>query len=116
MTIEVYLDTTKTPPVTVVPPVKEKNKGKDTITWKPGKGQDFSFVSVIFANNPPGFGPGALKSNGKEVTVEDDNSGGATVGDFPYTVVVSYQGQEYSSATPGPGGEDSDPTIRNKPN
>lgn len=114
MTIDVYLDTTQTPPVTVVPQVKDKDKGKGTITWKPASGQDFSFVSLTFVSNPGCFGVPDVKPN--KITVDDDNSGGTSVGDFPYVIVVSFEGKNYSSATPGPGAESSDPTIRNKPN
>ncbi len=116
MTIEVYLDPTKTPPVTVVPQTKDKDKGKGTIAWKPGKQQDFTFISLTFANNPPSFGAPDIKSNGKEVTVEDDNSGGGAVGDFPYTIVVSYNGKQYSSVGVRLGADPSGPIIRNKPN
>ena len=55
MTIKVCLDTAADPAVTVDPKHKDKNKGKDTITWKPDKDQTFTFVSLKFDTEPNPF-------------------------------------------------------------
>ena len=97
MSIRVYLDIAATPPVTCDPPQKEKDHGKRRLSWEPASGQKFDFVSLTFDVNPGCFDTPKVKK--KKVTANDDNSGGSSVGTFPYTVVVSKNGTNYSSAT-----------------
>lgn len=113
MTIEVYLDTTADPAVTVEPQHKDKDKGKDTITWKPGKHQNFTFTSLKFDTEPNPFGTPDVKDH--KITVDDDNSSGTSIGDFPYTIVVQYNGKPYNSKKISPSGEIMGPVIHNKP-
>lgn len=115
MTIDVFLDTTANPAVTVDPRQKDKDKGKDKITWKRGKDQDFSFVSVSFNDNPAWFTPDPPKKGGKEVTASDDNTTDGSVGDFPYVITVESNGTRYTSKRRSPGDTQGDPVIRNKP-
>jgi hypothetical protein len=121
MSIKVYLDTSAAPPVTCDPPTKEKSRGKNRrITWEPASGQKFDFSSLTFANDPPCFGTPTVKK--KKITVRDDNTGGSTVGEFPYTVVVASGGKTYSSDPPKSAvrsgkmttlGNSTSPTIKN---
>lgn len=113
MTIEVFLDTTADPAVTVSPQHKDKDKGKDTITWKPGKDQDFTFDSLVFDSTPNPFGQPDVKDH--KITASDDNSGGNSVGYFAYTIKVKLNGTVYSSKKNNPTGEPSDPMIHNLP-
>lgn len=55
MPVQVKLNTSANPPVTVQPPVHSVNKGNQTITWVPFANQNFTFVSLGFANNPSCF-------------------------------------------------------------
>lgn len=113
MTIKVCLDTTARPPVTCDPVIKIKERGaNDVITWERDAGDQFDFVSVTFARNPGCFGTPKVTKD--KITVSDNNSGGTSVGDFPYTVVVTAGGKNYSSAGGGIAGGGSDPTIQNK--
>jgi hypothetical protein len=113
MSIKVYLDTTANPAVTCDPPEKEKDRGKRRLSWEPGSKQKFDFVSLTFAVNPGCFDTPKVKK--KKITANDNNSGKSSVGTFLYTVVVSKDGQNYSSASVSAktvGGANS-PTIKN---
>ncbi|MGA8278726.1 MAG: hypothetical protein WB784_11105 [Rhodanobacteraceae bacterium] len=113
MPITVTLNTSLKPPVMVTPsPFEVTKKGLSEIAWAPAKGQTFKFESLTFADNPGVF-------SGKKVTdgaisINDNNE---TVGgeiNYPYTIVVSLDGVNYSSATAEPGGDGSAPVIRNR--
>ncbi|MGB8634273.1 MAG: hypothetical protein WCD36_03235, partial [Rhodanobacteraceae bacterium] len=111
MTIKVCLDTDADPAVTVHPKHKDKNKGKDTITWKPDKDQAFTFVSLKFDTTPNPFGKIHVKDH--KITVDDDDIGASSVGSFPYTIVVEYKGNTYDTIKRDATGEIMGPVIHN---
>jgi hypothetical protein len=98
--------------VTVQPPVHQVNKGNQSITWVPFASQDFTFTSLSFANNPSCFNTPNISSG--QITVQDNNQNTGSDVDYPYTIVVTSNGQQYSSATLGAGADPGSPTIRNK--
>ncbi|HZV24179.1 MAG TPA: hypothetical protein VFF93_10460 [Luteimonas sp.] len=112
MAVQVSLDPTATPPVTVQPPIHSVNHGNHTVTWEPASNQQFTFKSLSFANNPSCFGtPSILDA---KVTVTDDNPANGTETDYPYTIVVTSNGQDYSSGGAGPGADPGSSIIKNK--
>jgi hypothetical protein len=113
MTISVSLNTSVNPPVTCDPPIKDKDRGHDTVTWKPASGEKFAFASLSMHGNPACFGTPNVQNN--KITISDNNSGGSSVGEFPYTLTVTLDGKTYSTAGQGgPGAGEGDPMIRNK--
>lgn len=113
MSIKVQLDTSADPPVTAQPSHEDKGKGKHDLTWKRDKHQHFTFISLTFDTTPNPFTK--IKVHEHKVTADDDNSDGKAVGEFPYTIVVSYKGKSYSSAKASPHGVPSDLIIHNRP-
>ena len=114
MAIQVSLDPTANPAVTVQPPIHSVNNGNETIKWEPAANQDFTFDSLSFKDNPSCFGSPSIAAG--EITVMDNNQNtGPEIG-YPYTIVVKApNGQTYSShKTKNPTGDDSSPAIRNK--
>ena len=90
--IQVKLDTSANPPVTMIPNQPSVNRGNNTIEWTPFAHESFTFVSLTgLSANPPFSG---LTVTGSQITVQDDNTATA---DYPYTITVSYGGQTYSS-------------------
>ena len=113
MSITVSLNTSVKPPVTVSPNPYDVSQGTaETITWVPASGQTFAFKSLTFANNPACFGTPNVSNT--QITVQDTNNNAGPAITYTYTIVVSYNGQSYSSATTGPGGTGGDPGIRNR--
>jgi len=108
-TIQVSLDTNASPPVTCNPKTASINQGNQTINWTQAQNQSFAFTSLTFANNPTCFGTPNVTSSG--ISVTDDNT---SAGDYPYTLVVTLNGVQYSTASSGVYGGGSDPTIKNK--
>jgi hypothetical protein len=109
--IKVSLNTSASPAVTLDPVKHEVTAGNDTIKWKesptsPTKG--FTFTSLTFVGNPTCFED--LDVGATEISVDDDNTG---PNEYPYTIVVTYNGQQYSSSGQI-GGNPGDPTINNK--
>lgn len=111
MAVEVSLNTSANPPVTVNPQIHHVNQGNQTIEWKPANNQSFTFFSLSIDGNPSCFGTPNV-SNG-EITVTDDNPGTDTY--YPYTIVVTSSGVPYSSAPsrPNPTAQNSGPNIHN---
>lgn len=108
--VKVSLNTTATPPVTLDPNTCPVNLGKDSVRWvqnsqSPIKG--FTFYSLTGLPDPP-FDTPTKNQNQTEISIGDDNT---SPGEYPYTIVVSYNGAQYSSAASitGNGG----PTIKN---
>lgn len=108
-TIQVSLDTSANPPVTCNPKTTSVNQGNQTINWTQAQNQSFTFTSLTFANNPTCFGTPVVSNTG--ISVTDNNT---AAGDYPYTIVVTSGGIEYSTAKSGPTAGGSDPTIQNK--
>lgn len=111
MAVQVSLDTTANPPVTVNPRVHDVNRGNQTIKWERANNQTFSFSSLSGLPNPP-FGTPSISDS--EISISDDNTGAAAYG---YTIVVSYNGNQYSTAPSQPNPRDqsnSGPVINNK--
>ena len=109
--IKVSLNTGANPAVTCEPQIHNVNPGNDTIKWKesttsPNKG--FTFTSLTFSGNPSCFED--LDVQPAEISVDDDNTG---PNQYPYTIVVSYNGQPYTSAKSKIGGGEGDPSIKN---
>ncbi len=113
--IQVKLDTTANPPVTTIPNKLSVNNGNHAIEWTPFAQQTFTFVSISPLPDPP-FSQ--YVNSGSVVTVQDNNS---TAGEYAYTIVVAYQGTNYTSDSttiqskaghPMVGGPDG-PTIKN---
>jgi len=109
--IQVKLDTTANPPVTLIPEHQGVDRGNDTIEWTPFASQNFTFVSLTFTPTPNPDPFSNLDVEATEVTVDDDNE---ATGTYPYVVVVNYQGTNYSSAASGRSGTGGSPTINNK--
>ena len=114
-TITVSLNTSANPPVTVDQPTLSVGPGLQTITWVPAAGQNFSFTSLTGLPNPP-FSQ-AHVSNGS-ISISDNNNGPGVQNYYTYTIVVTFNGQQYSTA------RGADPTLQaahgpfvhNKPN
>ena len=109
-TVQVSLDINAVPPVTCHPKQTPVNRGNEEINWVPAQNQTFAFQSLTIQDNPPCFGTPDVTA--QEISVSDEND--ATSGPYPYTIVVTYNGQSYSSAGAGIGGNPGDPTIQNK--
>jgi len=110
--IQVKLDPTATPPVTLIPKNQAVNRGNESIEWTPFASESFTFKSLTGLPNPPFSN---LSVTNSMVTVTDNNTG---AGDYPYTIVVTLNGTDYSSAEqfrrhPVPGPSGTDPTIKN---
>lgn len=110
--VKVSLNTTATPPVTLDPNRCPVNRGKDSIRWvedsqSPDKG--FTFYSLTGLPDPP-FDTPTKNQNQTEMSVGDDDTGPS---EYPYTIVVSYDGAQYSSAGAKIGGNPGGPTIKN---
>jgi hypothetical protein len=115
MSITVSLDTSAKPPVTVSPnPYDVSAATAESLTWAPATGQTFTFKSLVFANNPSCMGTPVVAP--ALVTVQDTNgtNPGSPAVTYPYTVVVEYNGQSYSSAETGITGGGTSPGIRNR--
>lgn len=106
--IQVKLDTTATPPVTLIPEHPSVNRGNSTIEWTPFANQSFTFTSLTFTT--PGNPFSNISVTNGEVTAQDNNQG---PGDYPYVVVVTSGGTQYSSASGGIGGTGGGATIKN---
>ncbi len=112
MSITVSLNTNAKPPVTVTPPEYDVTaKGLQQITWTPAAGQAFDFVSLTMANNPSNFSAPVVTKG--SISINDTNNNTGPVSPYPYTIVVSQNGANYSTATSGLGGDKGAPTIRN---
>ncbi|MFI4969031.1 MAG: hypothetical protein ACHP7D_02415 [Lysobacterales bacterium] len=112
MSITVTLNTANKPPVTVSPnPFDVASKGLQSLTWVPATGQTFEFVSLTFSNNPSAFSVPSVAKAAISVNDTNNNIGAST--SYPYTIVVSLNGVNYSSAATGIGGTGGTPTIRN---
>ena len=113
MSIIVTLNTAAKPPVTVSPnPYDVTSKGLSEITWAPASGQTFKFVSLTPANNPSVFSAPTV-TDGAIYMNDTNNNAGPAIG-YQYTIVVSLNGVNYSSATTGIGGTGGAPVIRNR--
>src|SRR5215469_969599 len=111
--VKVSLNTDASPPVTLDPNNCPVNRGNDTIQWvedpqSPFKG--FTFSSLTGLPNPP-FGTPTKNQNQTEISLGDNNTATA---EYPYTIVVSYNNTQYSSAGAKIGSDPGDPTIKNK--
>jgi hypothetical protein len=89
--IQVKLDTSANPPVTVQPQVQSINRGNSQIQWTPFASQNFTFVSLTGLPNPPFSG---LSVTSSSITVQDDNT---VAGDYTYTITVSSGGNNYDT-------------------
>jgi len=111
MAIQVSLDTSANPPVTVQPRVHDVNNGNQTIKWERASNQTFTFTSLSGLPNPP-FGTPSVSSS--EITVTDNNTSAVAYG---YNIVVTLNGVQYSTAPsrPNPTAQSNNgPIINNK--
>lgn len=92
MPIQVRLDPAANPPVTVHPNPFAVNRGNHVVEWVPAAQQQFTFVSLTGLPSSA-FSPPSV--SGTQITVTDNN---ANAGDYGYTIVVSANGQQYSTA------------------
>jgi hypothetical protein len=95
MPIQVRLDVNANPPVTVQPQKMAVNRGNQIVTWVPAAQQKFKFVSLTGLPTPP-FSKLSVQDG--QITVTNDNR---AVGEYPYTIVVSLDGKQYSTAPSG---------------
>lgn len=112
MAVQVSLDTSANPPVTVNPRVHNVDNGNQTVKWERANNQTFTFASLSGLPNPP-FGTPPTVSD-SEITISDDNTSAAAYG---YTIVVNYNGQQYSTLPSQPNPRDQNnngPVINNK--
>jgi len=96
MAVQVSLDTSANPPVTVHPRVHDVNSGNQTIKWERASNQTFTFTSLTGLPDPP-FGTPSVSDS--EISVTDNNRSAAAYG---YTVVVTYNNQQYSTGSSQP--------------
>jgi len=111
MAVQVSLDTSANPPVTVNPRVNNVNGGNQTINWERASNQTFTFTSLTGLPNPP-FGTPSVSDS--EITVTDNNRSAAAYG---YTIVVTYNNQQYSTVPSRPNPREQGnggPVINNK--
>ncbi len=113
MTILVSLNPNAKPPVTVSPNVYDLTlKGASQITWTPAAGQNFTFVSLTFQPSASHvLGPPQINAASISVNANNTNNGPAI--DYPYTLIVSQNGQTYTTGTIGPTTTGGAPAIRN---
>ena len=112
MPVQVSLNPTAHPPVTVNPQVHNVNQGNETIRWELAAGQNFSFTSLSFAGNPSCFGSPSISNS--EISVVDNNPHNGTETTYPYTLVVTANGQQYSSAGSRIQQQSTGPSIKNR--
>lgn len=105
--IQVKLDTTANPPVTLIPNHQAVNRGNQSIEWTPFANETFTFVSLTFTTTPNPFSTPTVSNS--QISVTDNNSSTA---DYPYVIVVSSGGVQYSTA-PGLTADNSTPVIKN---
>jgi len=111
MAVQVSLDTSVNPPVIVSPRVHDVNSGNQTIKWERANNQTFTFTSLSGLPNPPFSN---LSVSDSEITITDNNRSAAAYG---YTIVVTYGGQQYSTAPSRPNPREQSnggPVINNK--
>lgn len=111
MPVQVSLNPTGHPPVTVNPQVQNVNHGNETIRWERAAQQSFTFVSLTGLPNPPFSAPTVSDS---EISVTDNNPNNGTETSYPYIIVVSANGQQYSSAASRIAQQSGGPTIKNR--
>jgi hypothetical protein len=111
MAVQVSLDTSANPPVTVQPRVHNVNRGNETIKWERASNQTFTFSSLTGLPNPPFGTPGVSDT---EITITDNNTSADAYG---YTIVVMLNGVPYSTAPSRPDPTDQSnngPVINNR--
>lgn len=111
MAVQVSLDTTADPPVTVNPRVHDVNNGNQTIKWERASNQTFTFTSLTGLPNPPFDTPSVSAS---EITVTDNNTGAAAYG---YNITVTLNNVSYGTAPTRPNPREQNnngPIINNK--
>ena len=106
--ITVKLDINGNPAVTCEPPQFNANRGNQTIKWKPGGSQKFTFSSLTGLPDPP-FSSLAVASN--EITAQDNDTSPAVYG-YTITVVADANGRTYSTLSSLEG--DPGPSIKNR--
>lgn len=111
MAVQVSLDTSANPPVTVNPQIHNVNNGNQTIKWERANNQTFTFTSLSSLPNPP-FGQPSISDS--EITITDNNQNNGPDQYYPYTIVVTQNGVQYSSAAGGITAQSTGPTIKNK--
>jgi len=112
MAIQVTLTPGANPPVTVQPPIHDVNNGNQTIKWERASNQTFTFTSLSGLPNPPFSSPSVSAT---EISVVDNNQNNGPAVYYPYTIVVTQNGVQYSSSPAFRITEqDTGPTIKNK--
>ncbi len=105
----VSLTTTANPPVSISPTLHEASASNSVVTWTPATtGQAFTFTDVrglpplIFTNK---------QVNNTEIRISDNGQSGY----YPYEIVVTSDGVQYTSAPtrPNPTAQSTGPTIHN---
>lgn len=110
MAVQVSLNASANPPVTVNPQIHEVNNGNQTIKWERANNQTFTFVSLSGLPNPPFSN---LSVSASEVSVTDNNQNNGPDQYYAYTIVVSQNGTNYSTSA-GITAQATGPTIKNK--
>ncbi|MHB8448498.1 MAG: hypothetical protein ACYC7G_06440 [Rudaea sp.] len=111
MPVQVSLNTNANPPVTVQPQIHDVNRGNQTIKWERASNQTFTFTSLSGLPNPPFSN---LSVSGSEISVVDNNQNNGPDVYYPYTIVVTLNGVQYSSAVGGITDQSTGPTVKNK--
>ncbi len=96
--IQVKLDPTAVPPVTVIPPKATINRGNQTIEWTPFANESFTFISLTIMPESNPFSTPVITNppvGGPKISVNDNNQ---ATGDYTYVIVVSLNNVLYSSA------------------
>lgn len=124
MTIKITVNDDGT--ISADPRTKDKDKGKDTITWElKTKGYKFVEPGVNWGTQKPPTAPGAdnvfsnMKVKDTKITVDDDNPGGSTT-DYPYTLNIVPDSKDHASKFKSSDSASmllaaGDPIIRNGP-
>lgn len=103
----VSLNPNANPPVSIDPQLHEASASNSVVTWVAAAGQSFTFTNVfglplgVFTNT---------QVSGSQITVHDNGQSGY----FPYVIVVTSNGVQYSSRPTGPTAQSTGPTIHNK--
>lgn len=109
--VHVSLNVNANPPVTCNPQHVPVDRGNASINWVPAAQQNFTFVSLSGLPNPPFTAPTVTNN---QITVTDNNRNNGPDVYYPYTLVVTLNGVQYSTAAGGITEQSTGPTVKNK--
>ena len=111
--IQVKLDPTAVPPVTVIPPRATINRGNQTLEWTPFANQTFMFTSLTIMPQSNPFSAPVITNppvGASKISVTDNNQ---ATGDYTYVIVVNLNNVSYCSAAASISAGGNTPVIHN---